>query len=47
MKKEDNKVKRKLIIIAAALAAMLSLAACGPDNYVKQLPGITETVTGS
>ena len=27
-------MKRKLIILAAVLAALASLASCGPDNYV-------------
>ncbi|SDB21730.1 hypothetical protein SAMN02910317_01097 [Ruminococcaceae bacterium FB2012] len=27
-------MKRRLLILAAVLAALLSLASCGPDNYV-------------
>ena len=27
-------MKRKLIVIAAVLAAVLALGSCGPDNYV-------------
>ena len=27
-------MRRKLLVIAAVLAALLSLAACGPDNYI-------------
>lgn len=32
-------MKKRLIIVAAAVAALLSMASCGPDNYAAQLMG--------
>ena len=39
-------IKRKLLVIAAVLAALLSLTACGPDNYIASpMPLISDAET--